>query len=139
MTAPSSHSNRKGFLLLEVLLGFSVFAIAATGIIVALQRMAELSHTITEQQRITQISNHIFLDVLHTPTEGNDFTRDEIQHIDATTEAHILCEAYSPEDKDGNLLDNFYRVTVTIRSNQDGNILEDTSSTLHNTALFQSQ
>ncbi|MEO1858083.1 MAG: hypothetical protein ABGY95_12075 [Rubritalea sp.] len=127
----SRQNRRTGFMLLEALLAFSIFGIAVTSIVIALHRTAELSQAVVHEQWVKQQAQNLLKEVLTTPRTGNDFARDESFFIDQTTDARILIEPLEVVDKDGNKLDEFYTVIITIYWDNDGTRSEQVFSTIH--------
>ena len=129
--------HRRGFMLLEALLAFSIFGIAVTSIVIALHLTAELSQSVVHEQWIKQEAQNILKEVLTAPRTGNDFARDDSFSIDATTDANILIEPLEAVDKDDNQLDELYSVTVTIYWDNDGTRSEQVFSTIHYADMFK--
>ncbi len=123
-------------MLLETLIGMSIFAVAATAIVVSLNKTAILSQTVAEEQRITDLSQNLLKQVLHSFSEGTDFTRDEVQTIDDTTQVHILVTPHQAVDKDGLEIKELYKVTIIIQSEENGSLQEQSFSTIHHPSLF---
>ena len=132
----SQNHRRSGFMLLEALLAFSIFGIAVTSIVIALHRTAELSQAVVHEQWIKQEAQNILREVLTAARTGNDFARDDSFFIDATTDARILIEPLEAVDKDDNLLDELYTVTITIYWDNDGTRSEQVFSTIHYANMF---
>jgi Tfp pilus assembly protein PilV len=110
----SLHQKRKtrGYLLLEVVLAMGVFAMAATGFTVALQKAADASDMAAREMQITRILQSSLDEALAVPVleEGEITQKLEERNIDIV----ILYEKIEDmENQDGQLLQNMWRVTVT--------------------------
>ena len=138
-TNPQRSKKKRGFLLLEALMAFSIFGIAVTSIVVALHRTAELSQDVIHAQWIKQEAQNILKEVITTPRDANDFVRDDSVTIDEFTEASILVEPYEAEDQEGNLIDKLFTVSVTIYWDDNGTREEETFSTVHYAPMFNSK
>ncbi len=105
-------TRRRGFLLLEVVLALAVFGIAATGFAVALKRMADVAQLAQSELRITRILDsaleaELSLPVLEEGVRDQDLEGTEFKLI---TNIEVLDNL---ENKDGQLLQEMYRITIT--------------------------
>jgi hypothetical protein len=101
-----------GFLLLEVLLALAVFGAAATGFAVALSRMAAAASLAQSEMRITRILDSALEETLSLPLLEEGVTTIEVP--DSNIELDILIEPLEEiENKDGQLLQEMFRISVT--------------------------
>ncbi len=108
----SLRSVRRGFLLLEVVLALAVFGIAATGFVVALNRMGDLAHLAQSELRITRLLDSALEAELSQPVleEGVRTTDRDESGFEFVTTIEVLDEM---ENEQGQLLQEMYRITVT--------------------------
>ncbi|MFC5050025.1 hypothetical protein ACFPK9_05315 [Rubritalea spongiae] len=133
----TNRHNRNGFMLMEALIAFSIFGIAATGIIIALHRTAELSQAVIHEQWVTQEAHNLLTEIITAPDTGNGFAREETVTIDGGTEALISIELIEDvSNQDEELLENLYRVSVTIYWDDNGNPAEETFTIVHLDGMF---
>lgn len=124
-------------MLMEALIAFSIFGIAATGIIIALHRTAELSQTVIHEQWVTQEAHNLLTEIITAPNTGTDFARVESITIDGSTEALISIEPIEDlSNLDEELLENLYRVSVTIYWDDNGTPAEETFTIVHLDGMF---
>lgn len=117
---------------MEALIAFSIFGVAATGIIIALHRTAELSQSVIHEQWIKQEAHNLLTEIITAPNTGNDFAREELINIDSNTEAFISIELLEDvTNQDEETLENLYKVSVTIFWDDNGNRAEETFSIIH--------
>lgn len=129
-------SWRRGFLLMESLLAFSIFGIAVTGIVVALHQTSNLSREVIRSQWAKQEARNLMIEVLTIPVDDSEIVRDEVREIDDVTRARIIVEPYEALDQDGNQLENLYRVIVTLMWTENEKLKEVSYSTIHNSRMF---
>lgn len=105
------HSVRNGFLLFEMVLALGVFAMAATGFVVALNRMSDAAALAQSELRITRILDSALDETLSLPTleegETNITVGETGIELDTTIE---LIEDL--ENEDGQLLQEMYRIEI---------------------------
>ena len=131
--------RRRGFLLMEALIAFTIFGIAVTGVIVSLRRTAELSNTVIHEQWIKQEAHNLLTEIITAPETGNDFARQETISIDSSTEAFINIEPLEDvTNQDGDILENLFKVSITIYWDDNGNRAEETFSIVHLDGMFNS-
>lgn len=122
MKSHPRQSTRKGFLLLEVILALMVFAIAATGFTVALQKMAEVAFLAQSELRITRFMESSLNEALSLPIlEEGEYETKIIQSgnvVSLFTETRLMDDL---ENGQGQLLTEMYLIRVTatwIKGNQ---------------------
>ena len=102
----------KGYLLLEVVLAMGIFALAATGFTIALQKAADASDMAAREVQVTRILQSSLDEALSLAVlEEGDFTQKlEERNMDIVT-------SYRPieglENQDGQVLQDMWSVTVT--------------------------
>ena len=108
------HSDRRGFLLLEMVLALAVFGIAATGFVVALHRMANLATLAQSDLRITRILDSALDETISLPTleEGVTNSTDAGTGIELDTTIELLDKL---ENQDGQILQEMYRIEIKAR------------------------
>ena len=111
--------SRRGFLLLEVILALAVFSMAATGFVVALQRMSKVASAAHAELRVTRILDGAMNELLSLPV----LEVGEARHPVEGTEVEILTAIEKVDDlknKDGAQLDEIYRLRITARWFENG-------------------
>jgi len=124
-------------MLMEVILAFAILSVSVTGIVIALNRTAELSNTIEREITTTRTLRNLMIQTLHTPVDQAEFARDQTLEIDDFTTARILVEEFEQiNQEDGNLTDLF-KVTISISTDTNGQKIEDSIETIHYRPLSQ--
>lgn len=111
--------HRRGFLLLEVILALAVFSMAATGFVVALQRMSKVASAAHAELRVTRILDGAMNELLSLPVLEVGESRYAVEG----TEVEILTAIEMVEDlenQDGAKLDEIYRLRITARWFENG-------------------
>ena len=122
---------------MEVILAFAILSVSVTGIVIALNRTAELSNTIEREITTTRTLRNLMIQTLHTPVDQAEFARDQTLEIDDFTTARILVEEFEQiNQEDGNLTDLF-KVTISISTDTNGQKIEDSIETIHYRPLSQ--
>jgi len=134
-----SRRFRKGFLLMEVLLAFLVFGIAATGFAVALNRTADLAATAQRKLKMTRLLESALAEEMSYPVleEGTTAVAvDEMsdQGLEIETTVELLPEM---ENEDGQLLQEMYRIEVVARWFDNGQVREQMAETWRYSRLYQ--
>ena len=134
---------RKGFLLMEALLAFSIFGIAVTSIVVAINRTAEISYNIAREARTQSQLKSLLTEVLTMPISEIDFERDEIVNLaEAGTSARIqvsqLENIYANQDSTQEALRQLYSVKITLKWEEDGVDKTKVVETTHYYPLYSS-
>ncbi len=104
-------SRRRGFVLLEVVLAIGVFAIAATGFVVALHRTDELASMAQRELRITRVLDSALKEALSLPVLEEGTTTVDLEEMGI--EIETLIEPMEIENQDGQLLQEMFRIKVT--------------------------
>ena len=103
---------RRGFARLEVLLAVAVFSMAATGFVVALHKTGEVAAATQREVRITRALESALHEALSLPTLEEGKTTLELE--DSVFEIDTLIEALDMENQEGQLLQEMYRIEVTV-------------------------
>ena len=111
MTAAPIH-RRSGFALLEVLLAVAVFSMAATGFVVALHKTGKVAAATQREIMITRVLESALHEALSLPTLEEGKTTLELE--DSGMEIDTLIEPIEIENKDGQLLQEMFRIEVTV-------------------------
>jgi prepilin-type N-terminal cleavage/methylation domain-containing protein len=133
---PRQHLNRRGFLLLEVVLALAVFGIAATGFAVAIHQMAKTAEAAQQELRITRILESALDEAMSLPTleEGTTSVTVADSDIEMDTTIELLPEL---ENEDGQLLQEMYRINVTAHWFQNGSPQERSTETWRYGRMYQ--
>ena len=110
---------RRGFLLLEVILALAVFSMAATGFVVALQRMSKLASAAHAELRVTRILDGAMNELLSLPVLEVGESRYAVEG----TDVEILTSVELIEDLqnvEGVQLNEMYRLRITARWFENG-------------------
>jgi type II secretory pathway pseudopilin PulG len=108
----TSPKHRNGFLLLEVVLALTVFAIACTGLTVAFHRMADAARLAQSELRITRILDSALTEQFTFPNIEEGITQIPVEGTDI--ELDVVIEPIEDlESEEGELLQNMFHITVT--------------------------
>ena len=92
-----------------------------TGIVIALHQTSQLSKHVVKSQWAKQEARSLLTEIITTPQEGTSFERDiDPIEIDEYTTAYCVIEPHEALDKDGNQLEDLYKVSVTITWDESG-------------------
>lgn len=114
MKCERSDAGRRGFLLLEMVLALSVFAIAATGFTVALHRMGKVASLAQNQLQVTRFMESALSEALSLPVLEEGEIQTEISR--GNNVVRILTVIRLMEDlqtEDGQMLTEMYHISVT--------------------------
>ncbi|MFM2171584.1 MAG: hypothetical protein RI957_1813 [Verrucomicrobiota bacterium] len=103
----------RGYLLLEVVLAMGIFALAATGYTVALQKAADASDLAAREMQITRILQSALDEAISVVTlEEGELPPQKLEErdIEIVTTYEKMEEM---ENQDGQLLQDMWRITVT--------------------------
>lgn len=108
------HPQRRGFLLLEMILALAVFGIAATGFAVALNRMAAAASLAQSELRITRILDSALDETIFLPVieEGVNSTPVGKTGIELETTIKLLDNL---ENEEGQQLQEMYLINITAK------------------------
>jgi Tfp pilus assembly protein PilV len=102
----------RGFLLLEVVLAMGIFALAATGFTLALQKAADASDMAAREMQVTRMLQSSLDAAISIPVleEGETSEKLEEREMEIVTLYEKMEEM---ENVDGQLLQDMWRITVT--------------------------
>ncbi len=127
-TQAQSHHFRKGYLLLEVVIAIGIFATAAVGFAVALNKAADAADLTQREMQITRILRSSLDDAVSRPITEEVTTTEKIeeQNIEIDTTYKKIEDL---ENKDGQLLQDMWLVTVSAHWYEQGQWKERSAST----------
>lgn len=128
------HYQRQGFLLLEMILALAVFAMAATGFVVALQKMSQTSALAQSEMRVTRVLDSAMSEVLSLPTLEAGGYPIEGYGIEVAAEIEPV-EGLTNED--GEDLKEIFRIQVTARWYESGGWNQRTVETWRYGPMYQ--
>jgi len=126
---------RRGFALLEVLLAVAVFSMAATGFVVALHKTGDIAAATQREVRITRALESALHEALSLPTLEEGKTTLELE--DSGMEIDTLIEPIEIENQDGQLLQEMYRIEVTVFWLENDDWQERSAETWRYARLYQ--
>jgi hypothetical protein len=126
----------KGYLLLEVVLAMGIFALAATGFSIALQKSADASDMAAREMQVTRILQSSLDEAISIPTleEGETSQKLEERSMEIVTKYEKMEEM---ENIDGQLLQDMWRITVTAYFMQGNTQLDRSAVTWRYGRLYQ--
>jgi len=135
MKAPA-RTVRNGFLLLEMVLALAVFGMAATGFVVALQRMSATASLAQSELRITRILDSALDETLSLPTLEEGETNSTVGEtgIELDTAIELIDDL---ENEDGQLLQEMYRIRIKARWFANGEWQDRTVETWRYGRMYQ--
>jgi type II secretory pathway pseudopilin PulG len=127
---------RRGFLLLEMVLALAVFGMAATGFVVALQRMAAAASLAQSELRITRILDSALDETLSLPVleEGETNTTVGETGIELDTTIELIEDLMN---EDGEILQEMYRIEIIARWFANGQWQDRTVETWRYGRMYQ--
>lgn len=133
---PTTTRPARGFLLLEVVLAMGIFALAATGFTIALQKAADASDMAAREMQVTRMLQSSLDAAISIPVleEGETSEKLEERQMEIVTKYEKMEEM---ENQDGQLLQDMWRVTVTAYFLQGNTELERTAVTWRYGRLYQ--
>ena len=128
--------TEKGYLLLEVVLAMGIFALAATGFSIALQKSADASDMAAREMQVTRILQSSLDEAISIPTleEGETSQMLEERSMEIVTRYEKMEEM---ENIDGQLLQEMWRITVTAYFMQGNTQLSRSAVTWRYGRLYQ--
>lgn len=111
--------RRRGFLLLEMILALAVFSMAATGFVVALQRMSKTATHAHNELRVTRILDSALNETLSLPVLEPGEMDYPVEGSDI--EIRVVIEPIEEmENEDGMMLQEMFRIRIRGRWYQSG-------------------
>ncbi len=98
------------YLLLDVVLAVTVFAIAMTGIVAAINRITETSSLYARDMQVQYGMDAMLVEARHRPLETMDFERND-SHLGVLYRTEV--EALSEVSGEGEALEGLYRLKVS--------------------------
>ncbi len=135
-TATLHRRSANGYLLLEVVLAMGIFALAATGFSIALQKSADASDMAAREMQVTRILQSSLDEAISIPNleEGEFSQKLEERSMEIVTRYEKMEEI---ENKDGQLLQEMWRITVTAYFMQGNTQLNRSAVTWRYGRLYQ--
>ena len=112
--AINRRTPKSGFALLEVLLAFAVFSVAATGFVVALHRTAKLANLTQRELKITRVLESALHEALSLPRLEEGKTTLELEDGSGMQVDTLIEPIDWLENQDGQMLQNMWKITVTV-------------------------
>lgn len=131
----AGNKSRRGFVLLEVVLAIGVFAIAATGFVVALHKTDELAAMAQRELRIMRVLDSALKEAVSLPVLEEGRTTVELE--ETGMEIETLIEPMEMENQDGQLLQEMFRIKVTAFWRENGEWQERDAETWRYARLYQ--
>ena len=107
-----TNQRKRGFVLMEVVLAIGVFAIAATGFVVALHRLDKLAALTQQRMRITRILDSALKEAISLPAMQEGKTTVNLDELGVEVETAIK-PIEDMQNKDGQLLQQMFMIKVT--------------------------
>ena len=126
----------RGYLLLEVVLAMGIFALAATGFTIALQKAADASDMAAREMQVTRMLQSSLDAAISIPVleEGEASEKLEERAMEIVTKYEKMEEM---ENQDGQLLQDMWRITVTAYFFQGNTEMSRTAVTWRYGRLYQ--
>lgn len=129
-------TRKRGFMLLEVVLALGVFASAATGFVIALNRMAATAEMAQREMRVTRILDSALQEAISLPELEEGTTTTTV--IETGMEIDTLIEILDNlENQDGQLLQDMFRIEITANWYENGEWRKRSVETLRYGRMYQ--
>ncbi|MFU8893663.1 MAG: type II secretion system protein [Luteolibacter sp.] len=133
---PSTCRRPRGFMLLEVLLALGIFSAAAVGFVVAIHRMADAADMAQREMRITRILESAMQEAISIPVMEEGVTT--VNVIENGMEIDTRIEPIEDlENKDGQLLQEMFRIEITANWFESGEWRKRSIETLRYGRMYQ--
>ncbi|MGB0774352.1 MAG: PulJ/GspJ family protein [Akkermansiaceae bacterium] len=117
----AKHSTRRGYVLLEIIIAFGLFATVSVALVKALNMTGRTASTIRHEMQITQVLQSAMTDALSEPNlQEGEYIRDYAQDVTGDEESFfrgtietIVTPMEELENEDGQLLQNMFKINVT--------------------------
>jgi hypothetical protein len=137
MKTIGKRKSARGYLLLEVVLAMGIFALAATGYTVALQKAADASDMAAREMQITRILQSALDEAISVPVlEEGEMPPQKLEERDIEI-VTIYEKMEEMENLDGQLLQDMWRITVTAYFMQDDTEMSRSAVTWRYGRLYQ--
>jgi type II secretory pathway pseudopilin PulG len=129
--------RKKGYLLMEVVIALGIFAFVAVGFTVALNRAADASDLASKNVQITRILHSAMDEALALPILQEDEFSVELEEREMTVTTIYQPMQEELENKDGQFLQDMWRITVIGTYVENGTKMERTMVTWRYGKLYQ--
>lgn len=102
--------GERAYLLLDVVLAVTIFAIAVTGMLVAINRITETSKFYAQDMQLQYGMDAMLVEARHRPLEQMAFERHD-SHLEVVYRSEL--EALNEVNSEGEALDGLYRLKVS--------------------------
>jgi hypothetical protein len=118
MKRHSPRNNRKGFMMMEVIMALFIFALVATSFAQALNSLWRGTTFVKEELVITQIMDSALHEALYLQRLEEGSSEVFVEERDINLETLVV--PLELENMDGNILQQMWQVTIIARFDQDG-------------------
>lgn len=134
---PNIRAHRRGYLLLEVVLAMGIFAMVAAGFTMALHKAADASDMAAREMQITRVLESSLDEALSVPVleEGEEVQELEERSMEIVTLYERMEDEL--ENKDGQVLQEMWRITVTAYFVENGTEMSRSAVTWRYGRLYQ--
>lgn len=137
LKVPKTSSRKQhGFMLMEVVIALSVFAIACTGLVVALHQMADTASNAQRELKITRILDSALAEQLSFPTLQEGTTQIPIEGTDIELDV-VVKPIEDLKTKDDQILQEMYHIHITANWYFDGKWHSRTAETWRYNMMYQ--
>ena len=127
-----------GFMLLEFLLAIAIFSLSMAGIVWSLHKSSDLLDTVERKEWVQEQLEGALMEALKLDQDKDEFEEGKVYDLDQFgAQAEIIVEEVELESVNGELLKNFYEVTITISWIDEGESDSETLKTYHYWPLYQ--
>ena len=128
--------QRRGYVLMEVVLAIGVFAIAATGFVVALHRIDQLAAVTQQRMRIMRILDSALKEAVSLPVMEEGKTTVSLEEMGVEVET-LIQPIEDMENQDGQLLQEMFMIKVTAFWVEGSQWQEESAETWRYARLYQ--
>ena len=129
--------KKNGYLLMEVVIALGIFSFVAVGFTVALNRAADASDLAAKNVQITRILHSAMDEALALPILQEDEFSVELEEREMTVTTIYQPMQEELENKDGQFLQDMWRITVIGTYVENGTKMERTMVTWRYGKLYQ--
>lgn len=128
--------TKRGFLLLEVVLALGVFAIACTGLTMAVNRMSQAASLAQSELRITRLLDSALTEQVSLPMLEEGVTQVPVEGTDI--ELDVVIEPIEDlENQNGELLQQMFHITITANWYENGAWQKRSAETWRYNPMYQ--